>query len=104
MSSTWVYAVSSPIMIKIKLLVPAALLCLFSPLGAQQADTNVAQVSFAAGGLFGLGGHGSYGANLAAPVTRHLAPFIDFSYSPLSSYAFTYGLENAGKGLFTSSL
>jgi hypothetical protein len=31
-------------------------------------------------------------------------PFIDFSYSPLTSYAFTYGVNLTGKGLYTSSL
>ncbi len=31
-------------------------------------------------------------------------PFIDLSYSPLTSYAFTYGVNDTGKGLFTSSL
>jgi len=33
-----------------------------------------------------------------------LVPFIDFSYSPLISYAFTYGANNTGKGLYRSSL
>jgi hypothetical protein len=51
-----------------------------------------------------LGGHGSYGASLADPVTKYIMPFVDFSYSPLSSYAFTYGPNLDGKGLYTSSV
>jgi hypothetical protein len=74
------------------------------PAGAQQADTGVAIATISAGGLFGLGGHGSYGASLADGVTKYLVPFVDFSYSPLSSYAFTYGTNLTGKGLYTSSL
>jgi hypothetical protein len=56
------------------------------------------------GGVFGLGAHGSAGASLADPVSKYVMPFIDFSYSPLASYAFTYGSNNTGKGLYTSGL
>ena len=73
------------------------------PAHAQQTDTNVAIAAVSAGGIFGLGAHGSIGASLADPVSRHLVPFIDFSYSPLISYAFTYGADNSGKGLYRSS-
>jgi hypothetical protein len=41
---------------------------------------------------------------LGAPVSKYLVPFIDFSYSPLTSYAFTYGVNLTGKGLYTSSM
>jgi|SRR5580658_818908 hypothetical protein len=69
-----------------------------------QTETNVGIAAVSAGGIFGLGGHGSYGASLADPVSKYLMPFIDFSYSPLTSYAFTYGANLTGKGLYTSSL
>jgi len=74
------------------------------PAHAQQSETGVGIVAVSAGGIFGLGAHGSYGASLTAPVSKYLAPFIDFSYSPLTSYAFTYGVNLTGKGLYTSSL
>jgi hypothetical protein len=74
------------------------------PAHAQQTDTGVGIAAVSAGGIFGLGGHGSYGASLGAPVSKYLVPFIDFSYSPLTSYAFTYGVNLTGKGLYTSSL
>ena len=86
------------------LLALAALSLIVFPLAAQQADTGVVQAAFSGGGIFGLGAHGAVGGSLAAPVSKHLSPFIDFSYSPLTSYAFTYGLQDAGKGLFTSHL
>ena len=87
------------------LLTVAAGLSIWSwPAHAQQTDTGVGIASFSAGGIFGLGAHGSYGASLADPVTKYLMPFIDFSYSPLTSYAFTYGTNLTGKGLYTSSL
>jgi hypothetical protein len=75
-----------------------------SPARAQEADTGVAIATLSAGALFGEGGHGSYGASLGYTMSKHLMPFIDFSYSPLTSYAFTYGANDNGKGLFTSSL
>jgi hypothetical protein len=80
--------------------------CLFSilPAQAQQADTGVGIVAISAGGIFGLGAHGSIGGSLAAPVSKYVMPFIDLSYSPLSSYAFTFGGNGSGKGLFTSNL
>lgn len=71
---------------------------------AQQADTGVGIAAFSAGGIFGLGAHGAVGGSLAAPVTRYLVPFIEVSYSPLSSYAYTYGVDNTGKALYTSGL
>lgn len=74
------------------------------PMYAQQTDTGVVQAAFSAGGIFGLGAHGSVGGSLASPVSRHFVPFIDFAYSPLSSYAYTYGSDNTGKGLFRSGL
>jgi hypothetical protein len=77
-------------------------LCL--PARAQQTDTGVGIAAISAGGIFGLGAHGSYGASLGAPVSKYLMPFIDFSYSPLTSYGFTYGANLTGKGLYTSSL
>jgi hypothetical protein len=69
-----------------------------------QTDTNVGIASASAGGIFGLGAHGSYGASLADPLSKYFMPFVDFSYSPLTSYAFTYGSNLTGKGLYTSSL
>jgi hypothetical protein len=71
---------------------------------AQQADTGGVIAGFAAGGIFGLGAHGSVGGNLDAPISKHFLPFIDFSYSPLTSYAYAYGADNTGKGLFRSNL
>jgi len=71
---------------------------------AQQADTGVGIAAVSGGGIFGLGAHGSVGASLGAPVSKYLVPFIDFSYSPLTSYAFTYGANLLGKGLYTSSV
>ncbi len=81
-----------------------ALMLLSFAANAQQSDTGVGIAEFSAGGIFGLGGHGSVGGSLGAPVSRYIVPFIDFSYSPLTSYAYTYGANNTGKGLFTSSL
>ncbi|HLY16583.1 MAG TPA: hypothetical protein VKR61_05135 [Bryobacteraceae bacterium] len=71
---------------------------------AQQADTGVVIASFEAGGLFGIGAHGSVGGSLAVPQSQHLVPFVDFSYSPLSSYAYTYGVNDTGKALYRSHL
>jgi outer membrane protein W len=71
---------------------------------AQQAETGVAIASFDAGGIFGVGAHGSVGGSLAAPISRYLVPFVDFSYSPLTSYAYTYGADGTGKGLYRSYL
>ncbi len=71
---------------------------------AQQAETGVAIASFSAGGVFGVGAHGSVGGSLAAPVSRYLVPFIDVSYSPLISYAYTYGADGTGKGLYRSAM
>jgi hypothetical protein len=85
-------------------LVAAGLLISGLPARAQQTDTNVGIATISAGGIFGLGAHGSAGASLADPVSKYLAPFIDFSYSPLTSYAFTYGANLTGKGLYRSYL
>ena len=71
---------------------------------AQQSDTGVGIASVSAGGVFGLGAHGSIGGSLTAPVSKYVMPFIDFSYSPLISYGFTYGADNTGKGLYRSNL
>jgi hypothetical protein len=84
--------------------VVAGLLTACLPAHAQQTDTGVGIASINAGGIFGLGAHGSYGASLAAPISKYVMPFVDFSYSPLTSYAFTYGTNLTGKGLYTSSL
>ena len=84
--------------------VAAGLLISSLPAHAQQTDTGVGIAAVSGGGIFGLGAHGSAGASLTAPVSKYLAPFIDFSYSPLTSYAFTYGANLTGKGLYTSSL
>ena len=84
--------------------VAAGLLISSLPAHAQQSDTGVGIVAVSAGGIFGLGAHGSYGASLADPVSKYIMPFVDFSYSPLTSYAFTYGTNLTGKGLYTSSL
>ena len=89
---------------RVLLLVAAARLIAGLPMGAQQADTNVGIASFSAGGIFGLGAHGSVGGSLADPVSKYIVPFIDLLYAPLTSYAFTYGADNTGKGLFSSSL
>jgi hypothetical protein len=80
------------------------LLLLANGLMAQQADTGVGIAAVSGGGIFGLGAHGSAGGSLAVPLSKYLMPFIDFSYSPLTSYAFTYGANLTGKGLFTSQL
>jgi len=85
-------------------LMAAGLLISTLPAHAQPTDTGVGIAAISAGGIFGLGGHGSYGASLADPVSKYVMPFIDFSYSPLTSYAFTYGTNLTGKGLYTSSL
>jgi len=74
------------------------------PLAAQEDNTGVGIATLSAGAGFGVGVHGSYGASLADAATKHVLAFVDFSYSPLTSYAFTYGTNNAGKGLYTSSL
>jgi hypothetical protein len=71
---------------------------------AQQADTGVGIFAISAGSIFGLGAHGSYGASLADAASKYVVPFIDFSYSPLTSYAFTYGTNGTGKGLYTSGV
>jgi hypothetical protein len=77
---------------------------LVSSLPAQtQADTGVGIFAVSAGGLFGLGAHGSYGASVADPISKYIMPFVDFSYSPLASYAFTYGPNLNGKGLYNSN-
>jgi len=67
----------------------AGLLISSLPAHAQQTDTGVVIAALSGGGIFGLGAHGSAGASLGAPVSKYLVPFIDFSYSPLTSYAFT---------------
>jgi hypothetical protein len=85
-------------------LVAAGLFISGVPAHAQQADTGVGIAAVSGGGIFGLGAHGSAGASLTAPVSKYVAPFIDFSYSPLTSYAFTYGSDLSGKGLYTSYL
>jgi hypothetical protein len=82
----------------------AGLLISSLPMHAQQTETGVGIVAVSGGGIFGLGAHGSFGASLGAPVSKYVVPFIDFSYSPLTSYAFTYGANLTGKGLYTSSL
>jgi hypothetical protein len=84
--------------------VAAGLLISNLPVNAQQTETGVGIVAVSGGGIFGLGAHGSFGASLGAPVSKYVVPFIDFSYSPLTSYAFTYGANLTGKGLYTSSL
>lgn len=84
--------------------VAAVLLITSSAAHAQQPDTGVGIAAISGGGIFGLGAHGSVGASLGAPVSKYLVPFIDFSYSPLASYAFNYGASLLGKGLYTSSL
>jgi hypothetical protein len=71
---------------------------------AQQDDTGVGIVAVSGGGLFGQGAHGSAGASFGVAASKYVVPFIDFSYSPLSSYAYTYGVNLLGKGLYTSSL
>lgn len=74
------------------------------PAQAQEADTGVAIASVSGGGVFGLGFHGAVDGTLALPTSKYLVPFVDVGYSPLTSYAFTYGSNNTGKGLFTSSV
>ncbi|HTQ53875.1 MAG TPA: outer membrane beta-barrel protein [Bryobacteraceae bacterium] len=75
---------------------------LVSCASAQQADTGGAIASISAGGLFGLGAHGSVDASVAAPVSKHFMPFIDFTYAPLTTYSYTYGLNDTGKALYRS--
>src|ERR1700691_1003576 len=84
--------------------VAASLSILGLPAQAQQSDTGVGIATISAGGIFGLGGHGAYVASIAGAASKYLAPFIDFSYSPLTSYAFTYGTNLTGKGLYTSGM
>ena len=84
--------------------VAAGLSIMGLPAHAQQTDTGVGIASISGGGIFGLGAHGSAGASLADPVSKYLMPFIDFSYSPLASYGFTYGSNLSGKGLYSSGL
>jgi len=86
------------------LFLPAVFWVLCPSANAQQADTGVGIAEFSAGGLFGLGAHGSVGGSLGAPVSKYLVPFIDFSYSPLSTYSYTYGANNTGKALYRSAL
>lgn len=74
------------------------------PAFAQESDTSVGIVSVAAGGLFGLGAHGSIAGSFAYPTTKYLVPFVEIAYSPLISYGYQYGNQNAGKGLFRSNL
>ncbi len=69
-----------------------------------QNDGGGAIAVLSAGGLFGQGAHGNVAADLEAPVSRHFMPFLEFSYSPLRTQAFTYGSNNTGKGLFQSYL
>jgi len=90
--------------VRVLISVAAGLLVSGLPAHAQQTDTGVGIVAFSAGGIFGLGAHGSVGGSLAVPTSKYLVPFIDVSYSPLISYGFTYGEQATGKGLFTSSL
>jgi hypothetical protein len=83
----------------------SVLVLLFAGLSiAQQADTGVGIASVSGGGLFGQGAHGSAGASFGVATSKYVVPFFDFSYSPLSSYAYTYGASLLGKGLYTSSL
>jgi hypothetical protein len=84
--------------------VAAGLLLSGWPAHAQQDETGVGIATLSGGAIFGLGAHGSYGASVGDAVSKYLVPFIDFSYSPLTSYAFTYGTNLTGKGLYTSSL
>jgi hypothetical protein len=82
----------------------AGLFILCVPAHAQQADTGVGIVAFSAGAVFGVGAHGAVDGTLSAPTSKYIVPFIDIGYSPLISYAFTYGANNTGKGLYTSSV
>lgn len=82
----------------------ACLLISASSVHAQQADTGVGIVAVSAGGVFGLGAHGSVGGSLASPVSKYIVPFVDISYSPLTTYSYNYGANNTGKGLFSSNL
>jgi hypothetical protein len=84
--------------------VAAGLLIASLPGRAQQTETGVGIAALEAGGIFGLGAHGNVGGSLTAPISKYLMPFIDFSYSPLTSYAFTYGANLTGKALYTSDL
>lgn len=83
----------------------ALILILFSfAASAQQSDTGVAIAEFSAGGIFGLGAHGSVGGNIGAPISRFLVPYVDFSYSPLTTYSYNYGSNLTGKALYSSSV
>lgn len=86
------------------LFLPAIFGLLCASANAQQSDTGVGITAFSAGGIFGLGAHGSVGGSVAAPLSKYLVPFIDFSYSPLSTYSYTYGANNTGKALYRSAL
>jgi len=80
------------------------LLISVAPALAQETDTGVMIASFSGGGIFGVGAHGAVGGSAGFPVSRYLVPFVEFSYSPLKSYSYTYGQDNLGKGLFRSGL
>jgi len=82
----------------------AAGLLVSPPAFAQEDETGVGQAYVEGGGVFGAGTHGVAALGLAAPVAKYLAPFIEFAYAPLGSYAFTYGLNETGKGLYRSGL
>jgi len=76
-----------------------------SCVNAQQADTGGAIASISAGGTFGLGAHGAVDGSVAVPASKYLLPYIDFTYSPLATYSFSFGSNlTAGKGLSHSYL
>ncbi len=78
----------------------AALSCMH----AQQTDNAGVIAAFSAGGIFGVGAHGSVGGSLAVPLSKYLMPYVEVAYSPLSSYPYTYGADRTGKGLYRSHL
>jgi hypothetical protein len=71
---------------------------------AQEDDTGVGLVEGFGGGVFGLGAHGAAGASFAVPTAKHIVPFLEVAYSPLSTYDFRYGSNDLGKGLHRSRL
>lgn len=75
-----------------------------TPAAAQESDTGVGQVAGFGGGVFGLGAHGTVGASFASPTAKHIVPFLEVSYAPLSNYDFRYGSNDLGKGLHRSRM
>jgi hypothetical protein len=64
-----------------------AAICLCSPpiLLAQSNDTDGGEVAAFAGGVFGLGTHGTVGGSAGAAISRYALALFEGSYTPLGS-------------------